>query len=122
AAKPVASPAASAAGGNVAVAPPAVRLGSRAATSTSGARVKASPLARKMAAAKNVNLSTVSGTGPGGRIVARDVETAASRPVGGGGVIAAVPSMPAGPNDKVIPLGGMRRVIADRLLASTTHL
>ena len=122
AAKKAASPAAPAAGGSAPSAPATATLGSRAALSTSGARVKASPLARKIALEKKVNLSTVSGTGPGGRIVARDVETAASRPAGGGAVIAAVPAMPAGPNDKVIPLGGMRRVIADRLLASKTHL
>ncbi len=118
-----AKPAASQKAGVAAVAaPPTVAAGSRAATSTSNVRVKASPLAKKIAAARGVNLSHVSGTGPGGRIVARDVETAATRPAGGGPAVAAVPAMPAGPDDKVIPLSGMRRVIADRLLSSKTHL
>ena len=126
AAKPAAKSAAAVAATGAAAPPPAtpaVAVGSRAATSTSGARVKASPLARKIAASRSVNLAGLSGTGPGGRIVARDVETAAARPAGGGGsIVAAVPAMPAGPNDKTIPLSGMRRIIAERLLASKVHL
>jgi pyruvate dehydrogenase E2 component (dihydrolipoamide acetyltransferase) len=82
--------------------------GSRAATSSSGSRVKASPLAKKIAASKGVNLSNVPGTGPGGRIVARDVPR--------------VPAIPAGPADTTTPLTGMRRIIAERLLSSKTHL
>jgi pyruvate dehydrogenase E2 component (dihydrolipoamide acetyltransferase) len=120
AAKPVAKPAATSTGGGTATLAPATT--SRAATSTSGARLKASPLARKIAAAKSVNLATVGGSGPGGRIIARDVESAASRPAAGGPAVAAVPAMPASPGDTVIPLGSMRRVIAERLLASKTHL
>src|SRR5437588_408544 len=73
-AKKPAPPPPAPAGGSAAAAHPAVRQESRAATSTAGARVKASPLAKKIAAAKKVNLSNLSGTGPGGRIVARDVE------------------------------------------------
>ena len=94
---------------------------SRAAISTSGSRVKASPLARKIAAANGVNLSTLRGTGPGGRIVALDVENA---PVnsGGGPTVPVVPPVPAGAGDIVIPLSGMRRIIAERLLSSKTHL
>jgi pyruvate dehydrogenase E2 component (dihydrolipoamide acetyltransferase) len=38
--------------------------------------VKASPLAKKMAADKNINLGNIQGTGPGGRIVRRDIEAA----------------------------------------------
>jgi len=102
-------------------APAATSHAKGAPTAASGARVKASPLAKKMAAEKGVNLSNVSGTGPGGRIIARDVTSA---PAGGGGGGAALPgikpvkSMPAGPNDKTIALSGMRRVIAERLIAS----
>ena len=44
------------------------------------AGVKASPLARKLAADLGVNLAGLAGTGPGGRIVKRDVETAAAAP------------------------------------------
>ncbi len=122
AAKPVAAAVAAAASAPsrpTAVAAPS--LGSRAATSSSGSRVKASPLARKIAASRGVNLSNIRGTGPGGRIVAMDVEIA---PVnsGGGSSVPVVPPAPAGPDDTVIPLSGMRRVIAERLLSSKTHL
>jgi pyruvate dehydrogenase E2 component (dihydrolipoamide acetyltransferase) len=44
-----------------------------ATTSTSGGRIKASPLAKKMAAGAGIDLAHVPGTGPGGRIVKRDV-------------------------------------------------
>ena len=93
---------------------------------SAGGRVRSSPLARKIAAERGVALANVAGSGPGGRIVAKDVLTA--RP---GSAIAtptatsAVPSIPptpAGPNDNVIELSGMRRVIADRLLASKTQI
>jgi pyruvate dehydrogenase E2 component (dihydrolipoamide acetyltransferase) len=91
---------------------------------STGGRVKASPLAKKVAASKGVDLQRLTGTGPGGRIVAKDVESA---PTGAGRTAgaaapAAIPSMPAGENDKRIPLSGMRRVIAERLLASKTQL
>ena len=45
-----------------------------AASSSSDDRVKASPLAKRIAAAKGIDLATVKGTGPGGRIVKADVE------------------------------------------------
>lgn len=44
-----------------------------------GERVKASPLARKLAQAQNIDLTTLQGTGPGGRIVRADVDAAAGR-------------------------------------------
>lgn len=93
--------------------------------SSDGGRVKASPLARKIAAERGVHLSQVQGTGPGGRIVKRDVENA---PVGGSSApVAAVGSSPAirptvGPDDVREPLSGMRTIIAERLLASKTQI
>jgi pyruvate dehydrogenase E2 component (dihydrolipoamide acetyltransferase) len=88
-----------------------------------GARVKASPLAKKIASAQGVALTNLTGTGPGGRIVARDVESApkggASAPVKSAAPIA---SMPAGEGDQRIALSGMRRVIAERLLTSKTTI
>ncbi len=121
-----AKPVAASAGGSSAPSATATHVlpgtGSRAATSTSGSRAKASPLAKKIAASKGVNLSHVRGTGPGGRIVARDVETANASPTGGGPTVPTVPPIPASPGDTVIPLSGMRRVIAERLLSSKTHL
>lgn len=84
-------------------------------------RVKASPLAKKVAAEKNVDLSSLSGSGPGGRIVAKDVETAGSAPARPSAAPAAITAT-AGAGDQRIPLSGMRRVIAERLLASKTQL
>ncbi len=87
-----------------------------------GDRVKASPLAKKIAVAKGVSLSLVTGTGPGGRIIASDVESAQSAPAKAASAPAAVASMPAGAGDQRIALSGMRRVIAERLLASKTQI
>jgi pyruvate dehydrogenase E2 component (dihydrolipoamide acetyltransferase) len=94
-----------------------------------GVRVKASPLARKIADARGVRLAGLQGTGPGGRIIAFDVENA---PVGGGGsapaaagsspVAAILPTPIAGMPETRVPLSGMRRVIAERLLASKTQI
>ncbi len=99
------------------------------APAADGSRVKSSPLARKLAADKGVDLAALQGTGPGGRIIARDVETgkATAKAHGGAGHSApaaapSVPVMPAGPNDTRIALSGMRRVIAERLLASKTQI
>ena len=84
-----------------------------------GERVKASPLAKKVAVAKGVSLSGIAGTGPGGRILASDVERAPARSAA---APAAVASTPAGAGDQRIALSGMRRVIAERLLASKTQI
>ena len=86
---------------------------------TSG-RVKASPLAKKIAAAKGVAFGTLQGSGPGGRIVARDVESASAASSSTASTIVLAP--PAGPGDKRIPLSGMRKAIADRLLVSKTQI
>jgi pyruvate dehydrogenase E2 component (dihydrolipoamide acetyltransferase) len=87
-------------------------------------RVKASPLARKIAASRGVNLSAIAGTGPAGRIVKKDVESA---PVGGGGGVASsTPAIRAARGiageEKSIALTGMRKTIAERLLASKTQI
>ena len=65
-----------------------------AAPAGGGGRIKASPLARKVAAQSGVDLRLLQGTGPGGRIVRRDVETAAASPVP---AVAAAAPAPAGP-------------------------
>jgi pyruvate dehydrogenase E2 component (dihydrolipoamide acetyltransferase) len=90
----------------------------------SNARIKASPLARKIATARGVNLSALTGTGPAGRIVKKDVENA---PVGGGGgPTSAAPAIRAAHGiageEKSIALSGMRKTIAERLLASKTQI
>src|SRR5690242_4866395 len=51
-----------------------------AVPSSGGGRAKASPLARKIAAQSGVDLKLIQGSGPGGRIVRRDVEAAATAP------------------------------------------
>jgi pyruvate dehydrogenase E2 component (dihydrolipoamide acetyltransferase) len=93
---------------------------------TAGGRVKASPLAKKIAKEKGVELSALSGTGPGGRIVAKDVEGApaggSSAPAAKAAAPAPVAATPAGAGDQKIALSGMRRVIAERLLTSKTTI
>jgi pyruvate dehydrogenase E2 component (dihydrolipoamide acetyltransferase) len=66
--------------------PDAVGGGGPAATSDPGERIKASPLARRIARENGVELSTLSGSGPGGRVVKADVEAA-----GGGATSARLP-------------------------------
>ncbi|MGH2927057.1 MAG: 2-oxo acid dehydrogenase subunit E2, partial [Solirubrobacteraceae bacterium] len=58
------------------VAPTAPPASQRAAGGSGNGRVKASPVARRLAAARGVELATLAGTGPGGRIVKRDVQNA----------------------------------------------
>ena len=86
------------------------------AESTGEARVKASPLARRLAAEQGIDLSTVKGTGPDGRVTEGDVR-AASKSKGATAPPAATPRIPAGEGSR-ISLSGMRRVIAERLVAS----
>lgn len=88
---------------------------------SSGGRVKASPLAKKIATAKGLDLSAIRGSGPGGRIVARDIE---SQPGGTAAhsVAPTISAAPAGKGDRRIPLTGMRKIIAERLLASKTQI
>ena len=57
---------------------PAVIPVQQAATPVESGPIKASPLAKKIARDRNVDLSRVQGTGPGGRVVRKDVETAIS--------------------------------------------
>ena len=110
----------------------------QAAASAPGQRVFSSPLARRLAKEFGLDLSRVLGTGPHGRVVARDVEGAKS---GQGLKPAAAPSAapaaagisappPAGPSDQqiralfaegsyeVVPHDNMRKVIAQRLTAA----
>jgi pyruvate dehydrogenase E2 component (dihydrolipoamide acetyltransferase) len=103
---------------------PAVTAG----TSAGGGRVKASPLARKVAAQSGVDLRLVQGSGPGGRIVRRDVEAAGTAPVTAQPVVrpaAAAPAAAARPAFVIPPRTGaefedqplspMRAVIAKRM-------
>ncbi len=76
------------------------------------ARPKASPLARKIAAENGVDLSAVTGSGPGGRIVRKDVETAGPREP----VVESPREAPADVDE--VPLTTLQRVAAKRLTES----
>jgi pyruvate dehydrogenase E2 component (dihydrolipoamide acetyltransferase) len=96
-----------------------------------GDRVKASPLARKLAQAQNIDLSSLRGSGPGGRIVRADVDAAAGKAPSAalaGAPAAAPAAAPAigghlvmpGPMEQAIPheevkLSNIRKTIARRL-------
>jgi len=92
---------------------------------TSG-RVKASPYAKKIATERGVSLEGVAGTGPGGRIIARDVPApgtpAAPVLAAAASVAPSIPPQAAGAEDETVALSGMRKVIAERLLASKTQI
>jgi pyruvate dehydrogenase E2 component (dihydrolipoamide acetyltransferase) len=84
--------------------------------SADGGRVKASPLARRIARERGIDLAAITGTGPEGRIVAEDVERAehapraATAPAAPGAAAAA----PVG-EIEVVPLKGIRKAIARRM-------
>ncbi|HEY8899299.1 MAG TPA: pyruvate dehydrogenase complex dihydrolipoamide acetyltransferase [Chthoniobacterales bacterium] len=95
------------------------------APAPSNSRVKASPLAKKVAAERGVSLEGIVGSGPGGRIVEKDVPAAGSAPKAGGAPAAApapIKLEKTGGEEKRVELSGMRRVIAERLLASKTQI
>ncbi|HEU4681614.1 MAG TPA: pyruvate dehydrogenase complex dihydrolipoamide acetyltransferase [Gemmatimonadales bacterium] len=85
-------------------------------------RVKASPLARRIASEKGLDLSAVAGTGPEGRIVARDLETAPALAPSQKGVGAPPasppPRLPASQPYTDVPLTQIRKTIAKRLAQS----
>jgi pyruvate dehydrogenase E2 component (dihydrolipoamide acetyltransferase) len=76
-----------------------------------GARVKASPLARRIARERGIELGELKGTGPEGRVVAEDVERAAATPAE---VAPTTTPVSAGEIER-IPLTSVRRTIARRL-------
>jgi pyruvate dehydrogenase E2 component (dihydrolipoamide acetyltransferase) len=106
---------------------PAAPAQPAAPAKTDGNRIKASPLARKLAEAQGIDLASLKGSGPGGRIVRADLGSAA----GGGAAqpqaaasaapsAAPAPSAPAQPFSTDIPneavkLSNMRKTIARRL-------
>ena len=101
-----------------------------------GERVKASPLARRLAQAQGIDLSTLQGSGPGGRIVRADVDAAAGRgPAAApqpGAAPAAAPAVAThavmpGPIEQAIPheaikLSNVRKTIARRLTESKQQI
>ena len=79
-----------------------------------GARVRVSPVARKMAEDAGLDLSRVKGTGPGGRVLERDVQAAIAA-----GPAPTPPGVPSGPAPgATVPLNRMRKAIARRMTES----
>lgn len=96
-----------------------------------GERLRVSPLARRLAAERNVDLRAVRGTGPGGRVLRRDVEAAPSRTNGDGTRVGLplAPSRagsarmePAPPPPAEVPFAGMRKAIAQALRQSKSTI
>ncbi|MDV6329346.1 pyruvate dehydrogenase complex dihydrolipoamide acetyltransferase [Asticcacaulis sp. 201] len=102
------------------------------AATSSGARVAASPLARRLAEINKLDLKAIPGSGPHGRVIKRDIEaalaggTGKAAPAASNSAPAAEPrkvqsleqlGIPAGSYD-LVPLDGMRKVIARRLTDS----
>jgi pyruvate dehydrogenase E2 component (dihydrolipoamide acetyltransferase) len=83
-------------------------------------RVSASPAARRLAKELGLDLSTVKGTGPGGRIVLEDVRDASTAPRPDVSQAGVTPTSAAPPSGDVVPLRGVRRIIAERM-ASSAH-
>ncbi|HJP56314.1 MAG TPA: dihydrolipoamide acetyltransferase family protein [Gemmatimonadales bacterium] len=91
-----------------------------AAAATEGGRVKASPLARKIAAERGLDLQGVAGSGPQGRIVQRDLAALSARPATAAAApqVPAFRPIPAGEPFADVPLTQIRKTIARRLAQS----
>ncbi len=124
------APAASAPAAQSAPATPATPTPAPAAPKAEGARVFASPLARRIAAEKGIDLTKMKGTGPHGRIVKADVESGkavTSAPAVTAAPARSAPALPASPSaDQIkkiyegrdyeeVALDGMRKTVAARL-------
>jgi pyruvate dehydrogenase E2 component (dihydrolipoamide acetyltransferase) len=97
--------------GRAAAAEAAERVESTASAPSNGGRIKASPLARRIARERGIDLASLSGTGPDGRIVAEDVER---------GEVAKPSAPSAVPTGEIesVPLTNIRKTIARRLTAA----
>ena len=106
-----------------------------AAVSAGGARIRISPFARKLAANMDVDYSALTGSGPSGRIVAKDIYAAAEarKSAPAAAPVAAPAAAPAAPaakkgglelmeGDTIAKLSGMRKVVAERMLQSHTEI
>ncbi len=112
----------------VAVAAPAAPAVAR----TDGARIVASPLARRMAVQAGIDLAALTGSGPGGRIVRADIEAAVKGGTAAPAAVAApIATPPAAPKPapiaiaaphRVVPHSSMRKVIARRLTEAKSSI
>ena len=82
-------------------------------------RVKASPLAKRIAAEKGIDLATITGSGPGGRIVEKDLVEA--KPSTAAAAVAA-PAVVATTEDRTVPLGRLKLITGQRTLQSKTQV
>ncbi len=104
---------------------PAAAPAPAAPLAAKGERIFASPLARRIAAQKGLDLASLQGSGPKGRIVKADVENATAQPVAAPEEAAAPAAQSASANTVMamyadreyeeMPLDGMRKIIASRL-------
>ena len=86
-----------------------------------GSRVIASPLARRLAAQQGIDLTTVTGSGPRGRIVKADIESYAGAPKAPAAAGRSAPSTPVMEGEaeyEIVKPSNMRKVIAERMTAS----
>ena len=127
-ASPKPAPAAAAVAAPAPAAPAAQVPPAKPAAAPAGGRIFASPLAKRIAAEKGLDLSRITGSGPNGRIVKADVESAkpgappAVAPVAAPAPRAAPPSggqpVFVAPGDTRVPHTAVRKVIARRMLES----
>jgi pyruvate dehydrogenase E2 component (dihydrolipoamide acetyltransferase) len=109
--------------------------GSFAETSDSAAQAggmfRASPLAKRLASERNIDISRLQGSGPGGRIVRKDIEQAATAPQPAPAVAkaaqpAAAPQAAPPPivplSDQTVPMSKLRSIIARRMTESKTTI
>jgi pyruvate dehydrogenase E2 component (dihydrolipoamide acetyltransferase) len=97
--------------------PPPKGNGARpGAAATAGGRQRSSPLARRLASDKGIQLGGIQGSGPGGRIVKRDIENA--KATGGSARSAAADRLATEGDFKDVPLTQIRKTIARRLAES----
>jgi pyruvate dehydrogenase E2 component (dihydrolipoamide acetyltransferase) len=95
-----------------------------AAPVTTDGSIKASPLAKKIARDQSLNLANINGSGPGGRIVRRDIEAAASSGQTSG-VLSATSlhvKPPAALKDETVQLSKLRQAIARRMAESKASI
>ncbi|MBI4218850.1 MAG: 2-oxo acid dehydrogenase subunit E2 [Chloroflexi bacterium] len=92
-----------------------------AAPAETGERIKASPVARKLAEQHGLDLGAIEGTGPGGRITREDVEKAVAEAAAPAAEIAAAPKARPGLGETV-PLTSMRTAIAKVTVRSKTQI
>ncbi|HXB07198.1 MAG TPA: pyruvate dehydrogenase complex dihydrolipoamide acetyltransferase [Puia sp.] len=123
AAAPSSGPAAAPASGTAQTAAPAESGHSGLSVSADG-RIKASPLAKKLAAEKGIDISKVAGSGDNGRIIKKDVDNyspsqaaATAQPAAGGAKLAA-PAVQGQESFEEVPVSQMRKAIARRLAES----